>query len=154
MATKELKATPFRFEGVESQKGKDIVFLCRTDRLVAAVQVVNKGGENNLHRHDHLDGFWYVLKGRVIFYTTDDEIIGTFGPGEGILVPRGFPYWFEKAGKEQLELLQVECSDMSHETLQDMARDRIDMSDRPDSMAQSVRSGGLAASGADSADNS
>jgi hypothetical protein len=35
------------------------------------------------------------------------------GPHEGIHIPRGFYYWFESAGEEQLELLQVEAIDLS-----------------------------------------
>ena len=32
---------------------------------------------------------------------------------EGIFIPRGFPYWFEKIGEDDLELLQVEAIDRS-----------------------------------------
>jgi mannose-6-phosphate isomerase-like protein (cupin superfamily) len=142
-----ITATPFKFEHVASGRGKDIVFLCNTDRMVAAVQVLREGGENNLHRHDHLDGFWYVLKGRVRFYTTGDELVGEFGPGEGVLVPRGYPYWFETAGDETLELLQVETSDIARRSLREMASDRIDMAPRPASMAASVRASGIEIAG-------
>jgi mannose-6-phosphate isomerase-like protein (cupin superfamily) len=92
-------------------KPKALRMLARTDRAFLAVQVVGEGGENNLHSHGHVDGFWFVLSGRARFYTTDDELLGEFGPRQGMVIPRGFPYWFEKAGEEELEILQFEASD-------------------------------------------
>jgi len=91
---------------------KAVKMLGRTDRAFFAVQLVNEGGENNLHSHEHVDGFWFVLSGRARFYTTDDELLGDFGPMEGVVIPRGYPYWFESASEEQLELLQFEASDI------------------------------------------
>ena len=91
---------------------KAVKLLGRTDRAFFAVQLVNEGGENNLHSHEHVDGFWFVLSGRARFYTTDDELLGDFGPMEGVVIPRGYPYWFESASEDQLELLQFEASDI------------------------------------------
>jgi mannose-6-phosphate isomerase-like protein (cupin superfamily) len=53
-----------------------------------------------------------VLSGRARFYTTDDELLGDFGPMEGVVIPRGYPYWFESASDEPLELLQFEAADI------------------------------------------
>ena len=94
-------------------EGKVITRLARTDRMLANVQVLKSGGENNLHSHKHLDGFWMVLSGRVRFYGDNDELIAELGPREGILVPRNFKYWFESIGDETLELLQVESFDVA-----------------------------------------
>ncbi|MEO5672802.1 MAG: cupin domain-containing protein [Ramlibacter sp.] len=94
-------------------EGKVITRLARTDRMLANVQVLKSGGENNLHSHKHLDGFWMVLAGRVRFYGDDDVVIAELGPREGILVPRNFKYWFESIGDETLELLQVESFDIA-----------------------------------------
>jgi len=94
-------------------EGKVITRLARTDRMLANVQVLKSGGENNLHSHRHLDGFWMVLSGRVRFYGDDDVVIAELGPREGILVPRNFKYWFESIGEETLELLQVESFDIA-----------------------------------------
>lgn len=91
---------------------KAVKLLARSDRAFFAVQVVSEGGENNLHSHEHVDGFWFVLSGRARFYTTGDELLGEFGPLEGVLVPRGFPYWFESCGEDNLEILQFEASDV------------------------------------------
>ena len=60
--------------------------------------------------HPNLDGFWFVLKGQASFYTTGDELVAALDQFQGILVPRGYPYWFESTGKENLEILQVEAS--------------------------------------------
>ena len=45
----------------------------------ANIQVLREGGENNLHSHRYLDGFWMVLKGRVRFYGPDKAVLGEFG---------------------------------------------------------------------------
>ena len=47
--------------------GKAIVQLAGSDIIRGRVQVVREGGENNLHSHRGMDGFWMVLAGRVRF---------------------------------------------------------------------------------------
>ena len=74
---------------------------------MVAVQVVKEGGENNLHYHTNSDGAWMVLKGRAKFYGVGDKMLGELGPNEGIVIPGGSRYWFEKAGDEDLEILQI-----------------------------------------------
>lgn len=93
-------------------KPKVVRRLAKTDRAYLAVQLVGEGGENNLHSHSHVDGFWFVLSGRVRFYTTDDAVLGEWGPHQGVLIPRGYPYWFESVGDDDLEILQFEASDV------------------------------------------
>jgi mannose-6-phosphate isomerase-like protein (cupin superfamily) len=87
--------------------GKVHSFLVRSDILSAGVQLVTEGGETNLHAHGGNDGFWFVLSGRARFYGEGDAVIAEVGKHEGILIPRGFPYWFEKAGDEPLEIMRV-----------------------------------------------
>ena len=109
-----MKAKLMKYDRPElGDRPKVVKMLARSDRAYVAVQVVRKGGENNLHSHSHVDGFWFVLNGRARFYTTDDELIGEFGPMEGVLVPRQFPYWFESSGVDELEMLQFEASDVA-----------------------------------------
>jgi mannose-6-phosphate isomerase-like protein (cupin superfamily) len=105
-------ARPFVYAKPETDRTKAVVRLARTDRMVAAVQVLKRGGENNLHSHAHLDGFWFVLRGQATFYGPDDVVLARLGVHEGILVPRNAPYWFESSGDEDLELLQVEAFDI------------------------------------------
>jgi mannose-6-phosphate isomerase-like protein (cupin superfamily) len=109
---------------------KTHVVLARTDRMLAAVQVVTKGGETNLHAHRHLDGLWFVLKGRARFYSDETTVAAELGAHEGVLVPRGAKYWFESAGSEPLEILQVESSDIALHTEEELARDRVDYAER------------------------
>lgn len=113
----EPKAQVFRYTPPDLPEGrwegKVITRMARTDRMMANIQLLKEGGENNLHSHRHLDGFWMVLSGRVRFYGENDVLLGEFGPREGILVPRNFKYWFEAVGDETLELLQVESFDMA-----------------------------------------
>jgi mannose-6-phosphate isomerase-like protein (cupin superfamily) len=103
----EARMQPLRYSAPESDKPKDVVMLGRSARLRTMVQIVKDGGENNLHYHTGSDTTWVVLKGRVRFYGVGDVIIGEYGPREGIQIPEGSRYWFEKVGDETLEILQV-----------------------------------------------
>ena len=120
------RATTFKYIRPEFSDGKKIVTLARTRHLIGAVQVIKRGGENNLHAHKHLDGFWMVMSGRARFYGAEDVVLGELGKHEGILVPRGVPYWFESVGDEDLELFQVEASDVPLVRKEDLVDDRID----------------------------
>ena len=97
----------FSYKKPELKRGKGIVQLAGSDIIRGRVQIVSEGGENNLHSHRGMDGFWFVLSGRVKFYGPGDVVIGEFGKHEGILVPRGAEYWFESSGDEDLEILQM-----------------------------------------------
>ena len=111
---KPVKATVFGYRKPDTlQKGKGIVRLCRSDIVYSTVQVLQDGGENNLHAHPAQDGIWFVLKGRVRFYGKDDAVLAELGPMQGIHIPRGFYYWFESSSDEMLELLQIEAIDKS-----------------------------------------
>jgi mannose-6-phosphate isomerase-like protein (cupin superfamily) len=48
-----------------------------------------------------------VLRGRARFYGVDDVLLAELGPNEGIFIPGGARYWFEKTGDEDLEILQM-----------------------------------------------
>jgi mannose-6-phosphate isomerase-like protein (cupin superfamily) len=98
----------FKYEKpAPSARPKQLAWLLKGGQLNAAVQVVREGGENNLHYHLRMDSFYMVLKGGVRFFGVDEKLIGEYGPYEGILVPAGARYRFEKVGPEELELLQV-----------------------------------------------
>ena len=129
------QARVFKYVRPEMRARKTFVKLARTDRMMAYVQVLSSGGENNLHSHGHLDGFWMVLKGRARFYGEGDKLLADLGPHEGILLPRNFKYWFESASPEPLELLQIEAADIP------MPDDRQILEDRKDHSAQKVRIG-------------
>ena len=90
------------------RKGKGIVQLAQSPLIRGRVQIVQEGGENNLHSHTGMDGFWFVLAGKVKFYGPGDVLIGEYGKHEGILIPAGLEYWFESSDPtEALEILQM-----------------------------------------------
>ena len=87
------------------------VWLGTTQRLFATIQAHREGGEVTLHSHTHLDGFWFVLSGRVRFYSDETTVCADLGSMQGVLIPRGEKYWFQAYGPEDLEIFQIECSD-------------------------------------------
>jgi mannose-6-phosphate isomerase-like protein (cupin superfamily) len=127
MTLQQTEPTVFQYVKAEPKRNKGMQMMCKSDIIISAVQVVKKGGETNLHSHNLLDGVWFVLKGRAIFYTTDNEIIADLGPHEGILVPRGYPYWFERGdGPDDLEIFQVEASARPVVDVTEYMNDRVD----------------------------
>jgi mannose-6-phosphate isomerase-like protein (cupin superfamily) len=108
--------TIFKYVKPASDKSRVATLLARTDLAFMMVQVLREGGENRLHSHRHTDGFWMVLSGRVRFYTVGDEVVAELGPGEGIVTPRHYKYWFESVGTEDLEILLVEATDRPQRT--------------------------------------
>jgi mannose-6-phosphate isomerase-like protein (cupin superfamily) len=120
----------FHYETPEFDQPKASSRLGYTDQAFMKVQVIKDGGEVTLHSHTYQDGFWMVLKGRAKFYTTDDVVVADLGPYEGIVVPRGFPYWFETAGDEPLEILQFEASSRPVITKEDFINGRVDHTPR------------------------
>ncbi len=106
------EASVFRYrKPAELKTSRGMAPLARSDILFSAVQVIREGGENSLHSHTAMDGFWFVLKGRARFYGAGDKLIAEIGQHEGVFVPRNVQYWFESVGDEVLELLQVEAID-------------------------------------------
>ncbi len=103
----EARIQTIKYERPQSDKVKDVNWLMRTDQVVAVVQVVKDGGENNLHYHTNADQVYFVLAGAVRFYGVGDALIGEAGPQQGIFIPGGSRYWFEKAGETDLEMLQL-----------------------------------------------
>jgi len=103
----EARIQTFQYERPQSDKVKDVCWLMKTDQVVAVVQIVKDGGENNLHYHTNADQVYFVLAGRVRFSGVGDAVLGEAGPQQGIFVPGGSRYWFEKVGSEDLQLLQL-----------------------------------------------
>jgi len=95
----------------EMKRNRAFVPLVRSDIMIASVQIIKEGGEQELHSHGGMDGFWFVLRGSARFYGEGDLVLATLQAHEGIFIPRNFLYWFEAVGEEPLELLQVEALD-------------------------------------------
>ena len=123
-------AKEFRHQTPEFEGVKKTWQVCNSDLMKVQVQVVKSGGENNLHTHTGEDAFWYVISGAVKFYGEGDKVIGEYQKGEGILVPRGFKYWFESASSDPLEILRVTAKDQS------VDNKRVDLSPQKDWMVQ------------------
>lgn len=116
MRKRQAQAKVLKYETPDTAaiKGKALVRLAQSGIMFSAIQIIEDGGDNNLHSHAAMDGLWFVLTGRARFYgTTDNVVIAELGPHQGIFIPRDFPYWFEKIGDGRLELLQVEAIDRS-----------------------------------------
>jgi mannose-6-phosphate isomerase-like protein (cupin superfamily) len=111
----EPEAKPFTYERPQFDGVKKTTLVCHSELLRVHVQVVKSSGENNLHTHPGEDAFWYVIKGTVRFYGEGDQVIGVYNKGEGILIPRGFKYWFESASSETLEVIRVGARDQTKE---------------------------------------
>jgi mannose-6-phosphate isomerase-like protein (cupin superfamily) len=109
------EAKVFKYQTPQFDGVKKTLQVCNSDLMKVQVQVVKDGGENNLHSHTGDDAFWYVMSGAVKFYGEGDEVIGEFNKGEGILIPRGFKYWFESSSSEPLEILRVTAKDQNIE---------------------------------------
>jgi mannose-6-phosphate isomerase-like protein (cupin superfamily) len=109
------EAKIFKYQTPEFDGVKKSMIVCNSDLMKVMVQVVKNGGENNLHSHTGDDAFWYVMNGTVKFYGEGDKLVGEFKKGEGILIPRGFQYWFESSASEPLEILRVTAKDQSVE---------------------------------------
>ena len=88
-------------------KSKSTFKLCKSDLVKSDVKFLAKGSRNVLHYHSGNDGFWLVLEGQARYYTEGDVVVAELGKHEGILIPRGFRYWFESVGDEPLEVLHV-----------------------------------------------
>ena len=124
------EAKEFRHQTPEFEGVKKTWQVCNSDLMKVQVQVVKNGGENNLHTHTGEDAFWYVISGAVKFYGEGDKLVGEYKKGEGILVPRGYKYWFESASPDPLEILRVTAKD------QNIDNKRVDLSAQKDWMIQ------------------
>ena len=106
----EAKIVQFKFAkpAAEIPFGKKAhVKLAGTNSCRASVQVLNQGGENNLHYHPNMDLIYMVLKGRVQFYGAEGKLLGDYGPHQGLLLPENSRYWFKSVGEEEAWLLQI-----------------------------------------------
>jgi mannose-6-phosphate isomerase-like protein (cupin superfamily) len=107
------EAKEFRFQTTEFEGVKKTWHVCNSDLMKVQVQIVKHGGENNLHTHTGEDAFWYVINGAVKFYGEGDKLVGEYKKGEGVLIPRGYKYWFESASADPLQILRVTAKDQS-----------------------------------------
>jgi quercetin dioxygenase-like cupin family protein len=82
------------------------VKLAGTDSCRASVQILVKGGDNNLHYHPNMDLIYMVLKGKVEFYGPEDKLLGVYAENEGLMLPENSRYWF-RGVSDEAHLLQI-----------------------------------------------
>jgi len=100
----------------EPMRNRAFLPMVRSETMIAQVQILKEGkGEQELHSHGALDGFWFVLGGCAKFYGEGDIELATLKQHDGIFIPRNFLYWFEAVGDEPCQLLQVEARDKTVE---------------------------------------
>ena len=71
----------------EKRKGKAYVKLCASDIMMAEMQILTEGGENNMHSHPATDGLWWVNSWSGAGSTTSTTKRPRSAAEEGILVP-------------------------------------------------------------------
>ena len=127
MVTTPSEISRFKYEFPREFNGRrETIWFPETDHMLADVQVLGRGGETTLHAHTYLDGLWFVLSGKLRFYSDATTAVGDLGRYEGVLVPRGCPYWFEMVDDEPVEVLQIECSDRPL-TKEEARKERADL---------------------------
>jgi len=116
--SQQLVPRVIRYEKPETTRDRHVVSFGRTDSMMVFMQVLLRAGESRLHAHPNTDAFWWVVRGRAAFYTTDHELLAELDPENGLLIPRGCPYYFNAVGEEHLEILQMESFLRQGERLQ------------------------------------
>ena len=89
------------------KSGKQVTQLAGNDILKGTVMVADSGGETVVHAHQAMDQLFVVLAGEATFYRSLDEVVAVLRPMEGVLVPRGTTYWYEKTSPENLVLFRA-----------------------------------------------
>ena len=111
MAEEQEKPVPFSLSKPEGINGKARIGLGSGGMVTASVQYLEDGGDNNLHAHSAEDEVFLILGGKVRFYGVGDALIAELGANEGLVMPRGVAYWFERVGEETLTIYKVGAQD-------------------------------------------
>jgi mannose-6-phosphate isomerase-like protein (cupin superfamily) len=106
----EQRIKTFRYEKPElhgkPKRIEALVYGRESKELNVLVQIVGDGGENNMHYHTNSETAWMVLRGHARFHGVNG-VLAELGPMQGIFLPGGCRYWFEKVGEGDLEILQM-----------------------------------------------
>ena len=54
--------------------------------------------------HPDRDEAFFVLAGQVRIYGDDGQVVADLGHHQGVLIPKGFRYWFESVGDARSEI--------------------------------------------------
>lgn len=103
---REGKPSFFAVEGPLPSIGRTDTALAATPRLTVILKCYAASGENTLHAHTTEDHVFIVLQGEVNFYGPNDEV-KTFGPMNGVMIPRGTFYRFQASEGQPLVMLRI-----------------------------------------------
>ncbi len=104
-----MDAHTFELKTPYLKQGRSHKILARTDLMNVAIKYYNEGGENTLHTHPTEDHVFMVLDGEATFYDKKGETT-VLGKGQGILIPKGWYYWFQNTGGKPLIMLRFGAS--------------------------------------------
>jgi mannose-6-phosphate isomerase-like protein (cupin superfamily) len=119
-------AQTFKLRASLLSEGRTNDELAATDLLWLRLKVYAQGGENVLHQHHDEDHAFVILEGQATFHDKDDRLT-VVNKNEGIMLPKGTPYWFQSSGDSNLVLLRVGAS----ETKGNDDDDRLDINGNP-----------------------
>lgn len=88
-------------------EGKLQSTLAEAGLMTVAIKVYATGGENAMHIHPNEDHIFVVLQGQATFHVQTDENSRTNRKYEGVMLPKGTPYWFQSTAAENLVMLRV-----------------------------------------------
>ncbi len=72
------------------------------------LKVYASGGENVLHLHPNEDHSFIVLQGEATtFHTGTEDAVKVITKYQGVMLPRGTPYWFQSSAPENLVMLRT-----------------------------------------------
>ena len=88
------------------KEGRSTEELPGTDRTRLSLKYLVEGGEVMLHSHTYEDQAYLVLDGEATFYDQDDQPT-VVRRGEGMIMPAGTLYRFERSGAGPAVVLRV-----------------------------------------------
>lgn len=83
------------------------VTLINSKLVKLMVRIIRESSEPQLRYHTNSETIWMVMRGRARFYGVGDKLLADLGPQQGILLPGGSRYRFERVGAGELELMQT-----------------------------------------------
>ena len=101
------KAAVFNLTAPVLAQGRYDSVMNKTEHLNLRIKVYAEGGENAMHFHNNEDHAFVVLQGQATFHTETDDNISVVNQWEGIMIPKGAPYYFQSSGDVNLVLLRA-----------------------------------------------
>src|ERR1700760_2449206 len=88
------------------RKGKKYFALDAPHGTALELQIIEECRPRRLHHQDAIDAFWWVTAGLVHFHDVDGGVIEV-PAGQGVFIPQGCDYWFDKASDEPATILHL-----------------------------------------------